>query len=179
MAQRSRQLTALLLLYCFIAPIGLTYAVLKLRQYRVREDVEHQILQGFDKGELLELKFTLAEARSLEWEHEGEFEYNGQSYDVVNQEILGDSIVYYVWWDKIETQIKNQLAQLVAQALNQDEEQQENQEELIQLLKDIYYQTHFNTLSHFDNYVKSESRSYVQYYISPDWAPPVPPPISC
>jgi len=179
MAQRSKQIKALLLLCCFIAPMGLTYAVLKLRQWKVREDVEQQILQGFDKGELLELQFTLEEAEALDWEHEGEFEYKGQSYDVVSQEVQGDNIIYYVWWDKIETQIKNQLAQLVSKALNQDEEQQENQNELIQLLKNICHNTEYSAFSNPINVEKVLFRSIEQHYSSLDWAPPVPPPISC
>lgn len=164
---------------CFIAPMGLTYAVLKMKQWQVREQVEQQILQGVDKGELVELTFTLEESEALKWEHDREFEYKGQSYDVVEKEVHGDSITYYVWWDKIETRIKSQLAELVAKALNHDEDQQQNQDELSQLLKNLLSNPRVDIVSPT---VKENLRQYSQYlpyYSSLSWAPPVPPPLSC
>lgn len=164
---------------CFIAPIGLTYAVLKMKQWQVRDQVEQQILQGVDKGELVELTFTMEESANLKWEHDREFEYKGQSYDVVEKEVYEDSVTYYVWWDKIETRIKSQLSELVAKALNQDEDQQQNQDELNQLLKNLI---HFPKVNLESPKVQDLHRQYGQlfsFYKPLSWAPPVPPPLSC
>ena len=35
--------------------------MLKLKQWKLREDIEHQILLGVDKGELIQLTFTAHE----------------------------------------------------------------------------------------------------------------------
>lgn len=179
MAQQFRKIKALFLLMCFIAPMGLTYAVLKMKQWQVREQVEQQILQGVDKGELVELTFTLEESAGLKWEHDREFEYKGQSYDVVEKEVHEDSVTYYVWWDKIETRIKSQLADLVAKALNQDEDQQQNQDELSQLLKNLIKNAKVNINSPTVHDHKRQYGQFITFYDPLSWAPPVPPPLSC
>lgn len=178
MIQRSREITSILLLLCFLAPLVLTFSLLKVKQWKVKAEVEQQILQGIDKGELLELTFSLEEAASLDWEHEREFEYNGQSYDVVEEVVRDGYVTYHVWWDKIETKIKNQLTQLVSRALNQDEEQQGNQDNLERLFKSVYYQN-----SVYNIQVTGISEPVIfhalsQGYESMEWAPPVPPPIA-
>ncbi|WP_420388078.1 hypothetical protein [Roseivirga sp.] len=178
MTQRSREITAALFLLCFLAPLGLTYGLLKVKQWKVKTEVEQQILQGIDKGELLELTFSLEEAANLDWEHEREFEYQGQSYDVVDKVVKDGYVTYQVWWDKIETRIKNQLAQLVSRALSQDEQQQGNQDNLERLLKAVYYQNSENPVQVAGQSEQVRFHSFSQGYKSMEWAPPVPPPIT-
>lgn len=177
MTQRKRQISSILLMLCFIAPLGLTFAVLKLRQWQVREQIEHEILLGMDKGELLQLTFSKADAAELEWEHDREFMFEGQSYDVVEKEETADSITYHVWWDKIETKIKNQLAELVSIALNQDEEHQQNQNQLQDFLKTLFHSKNAEHTVEFSIVSNQDFSITVPVYTSLSWSPPVPPPI--
>lgn len=177
MKQGSKRFIAITLLLCFIAPVGLTYMVLKLKQWQVREEIEQQILVGMDKGELVELTFSLEDSKKLDWEHEREFEFEGQSYDIVESEVKGDSITYFVWWDKVETKIKHQLAELVSMAMNDDEQNQENQEKIDHLFKTLYYSSDFT--GEAESFIsKSIKLNFLSNrYLSLAWAPPVPPPL--
>lgn len=177
MTQRKRQISSILLMLCFIAPIGLTFAVLKMRQWQVREQIEHEILLGIDKGELLQLTFSKTEAADLEWEHEREFMFEGQSYDVVDKEETADSITYHVWWDKIETKIKNQLAELATMALDQDQQQQQNQNQLQNFFKTLFFDGTINLAYDFPIISQKNFSDINLDYISLSWSPPVPPPI--
>jgi hypothetical protein len=49
----------------------------------------------------------------LKWEHDKEFEYNGQMYDVVEVADIGDSLQYLCWWDKAETATKKNKQKLL------------------------------------------------------------------
>ena len=177
MTQRKRQISSIFLMLCFIAPIGLTYAVLKLKQWQVREQIEHEIMLGIDKGELLQLTFSKTDAADLEWEHDREFMFEGQSYDVVEKEETTDSITYHVWWDKVETKIKNQLAELVSKALNQDEKQQQNQNQLQDFFKTLFHSQSAEHPFEFSIVSNQNFWTTVSVYSSLSWSPPVPPPI--
>ena len=177
MRQRSKSLVALLLLLCFTAPIGLTYAVLKWKQWQVKENIEQQILIGMDKGELLELTFSIEDSKKLDWEHEREFVFEKQSYDVVESKIEGDSITYFVWWDKVETKIKHQMAELVSLAMNHDQQNQENQNRIENFFKTLYPSGLVLFQPETTEIVSINIDFIALNYCSPDWAPPVPPPL--
>lgn len=165
------------MLLLFVAPLGLTFSILKVKQWQVREQIKQEILLGMDKGELVQFSFSKQESDELDWEHEREFMYNGQSYDVVEKEVKGDSITYYVWWDKVETRIKTQLAELVAIAMNSDGEQQSNQNQLDKLLKSVYWKNLTLELTNEEAEGTINVGPVLQQYNSLQWAPPVPPPL--
>lgn len=149
-----------------------------MKQWQVREEIEQQILKGIDKGELMTFTFSKSEAAELEWEHDREFEFNGQSYDVVHQEDKVDSITYHVWWDKIESRIKSQLAELVSIALNKDEQQKQNQNQLERFLKGLYHADNTFQEPLSSEFQEVKFKVFVNDYRSLQWSPPVPPPIS-
>ncbi|WP_305983003.1 hypothetical protein [Roseivirga thermotolerans] len=179
MATRTRQFISVALLMCFLAPLGLSYAMLKLKQWKLREDIEHQILLGVDKGELIQLTFTAEQAATLKWEHEREFEYQGQSYDVVEKEEFDGKIIYHVWWDKAETKIKYQLDRLVAMAMKHDPDQQHNQVQIERFLKGLYHSVIVSDLPIGFGFHIHEAMQAPVFYRSICWSPPVPPPIYC
>lgn len=163
---------------CFLAPSALTYLILKVKQHHLREEIKLNILQGIDPGELMEFTFSFDEIQELEWEHEREFMYQGQSYDVVEKIPSAHGITYRVWWDKAETKIKTQLNALVDKALNGDPSQKENRQKLDQLFKTLYFPSStFEEDAYFE--VKSEHFSEISgVYKSLRWSPPVPPPLA-
>jgi hypothetical protein len=73
------------------------------------------------------LKFSTQEAaENLDWEHDAEFEYRGEMYDVIHATITADSATYWVWWDTEETQLNNELKLLVDQILTSASNQSEH-----------------------------------------------------
>ncbi len=91
----------------FIAPFYGTYLYLSIQQKVIQEAVQRKLEEGIPENELVKLTFSTSEINKvLRWEHEKEFEYNGQMYDVVEVTDVGDSLQYLCWWDKAETATK-------------------------------------------------------------------------
>lgn len=98
------------------------------------------MIAGMNHDELVLLKLTKKETETkLRWEHAKEFEYNGQMYDIVSQEIKGDSIFYRCWLDNEETDLNQKLKKLVAIAFGQDNENREAQESLYSYLWSFFF----------------------------------------
>lgn len=98
----------------FIAPFYGTYFYLSLQQKAIQEAVKRKLKEGILENELVRLSFSKKEIPSLlKWEHDKEFEYNGQMYDVVEVTDIGDSLQYLCWWDKAETATKKNKQKLL------------------------------------------------------------------
>lgn len=115
------------------------YGWLQYEKMLVRKAVKRQLLAGMENTDLVFLKFTQEGAQTLlRWEHAHEFEYQGQMYDIVRSETLGDSIFYHCYWDRAESKLNQQIKSLVAQTLEKDPVNQENQLKLIHFYKSLY-----------------------------------------
>lgn len=91
----------------FFAPFYGTYFYLTLQQKAIQEAVKRKLKEEILENELVTLTFSKKEIPTLlRWEHEKEFEYKGQMYDVVEVAEIGDSLQYTCWWDKAETATK-------------------------------------------------------------------------
>jgi len=103
----------------FIAPFYGTYLFLSLKQKAIQETVKHEIKEGIPSNELVKLTFSKKEIpKLLKWEHDKEFEFKGQMYDVVEVIDVGDSLQYLCWWDKAETETKENKQNLLHAAIN-------------------------------------------------------------
>lgn len=176
---RKKDYIAIALLLCLIAPVGVTFVALKVRKEQVREEVKATILAGVDRGELVLHKFLKSEVDDLvDWDHEREFKYKGQSYDVVEVENHGDSIYYYTWWDKVETKLNNQLDELVANAMADDPERRNNGEELVRLFKSLFISFHgIEGPTFFVSKIEWKP-SPTEQFTPWELTPPVPPPLA-
>lgn len=131
---------AILLFSCLIVPFLGTYTWLQYQKHQTKEMVKRQILAQVDKKELVTLTFSTAEtATELRWEHDGEFEYKGQMYDIVETQINGDSISYICWWDHAETALNIQLQQIVEKTLGNDTQNHQKQDDLTNFYKSLYF----------------------------------------
>jgi len=103
-----------LFLVVFVAPFWGMYFYLTIQQKYIKEGVKNKIEEGIPKNELVKLTFSTSEIdKVLRWEHDKEFEYNGQMYDVVEVTDVGDSLQYLCWWDKAETATKKNKQKLL------------------------------------------------------------------
>lgn len=90
------------------------------------------MIAGLDKSELVLLAFSKNEAqRLLEWEHDREFEFRGQMFDVVEAAEKGDSVFYRCWPDHAETHLNKQLVQLASGLWENHPSKQEAQKRLL------------------------------------------------
>ncbi|WP_133299865.1 hypothetical protein [Larkinella punicea] len=129
----------ILLLMTLGLPFWGTYTLLQSQKYRVRKDVENRLEEGRTESQRVTLKLAVSEIKTnLRWEHDREFEYQGQMYDLIATTVVGDSVFYECWWDKEETRLNRQLASL--EALEKDAQQEEESTEASPFLQPLFCQ---------------------------------------
>ncbi|NLJ08570.1 MAG: hypothetical protein GX437_12990 [Sphingobacteriales bacterium] len=129
----------ILLIFSFVAPVFTTYFVLKYQQKQIKREIKWRMIAGIDKKELVLLKFTKEEKKTLlRWEHSKEFEYKGEMYDVVDSKTIGDTTYYWLWWDNEETRLNKELKKLVFFTLGNNQKNQENKNHLYKFYKSLY-----------------------------------------
>ncbi len=110
-----KKIISFLLLLSFAIPFWGAVTVLQFQKAKTRKEVKKQIKAGLFPEELTLLVFSKTEAKGLlHWEHDKEFEFNGQMYDVVERGQSGDSVWFLSYWDHHETKIKKSLKDLIS-----------------------------------------------------------------
>jgi hypothetical protein len=114
-----KALAAGFLAFCFILdPSFGSLTWLNLRKAIVRNEVDRRIVAGVEDGDLVLLKFSKDESRTLlRWEHSREFEYDGRMYDIVETWAVGDTVYCRCWWDREETELNDRMRVLAARAM--------------------------------------------------------------
>ncbi len=173
-----RKIVPIVLLACLIAPFLGSYIWVQIKQSQIRKEVKWKMIAGIDKKELVYMSFSIKDSQEkLNWKHSKEFEFKGEWYDVVEQEIIGDSIHYYLWWDHEETQLNKQLNELIALTVNQNPLTKENNNRVAKLFKSLYF---IEDKVQVNNEIKSEfsqpsifkDSSFLDVYFSLDLPPP-------
>lgn len=160
------------------APWVGSFTWLEFKKHQVQEEIRLRIQEGVGKRELTVLQFSSIETMLLlRWEHEKEFEYKGEMYDVVLSKEKGDSIIFFCLKDHKETSINQQIKLLVSIAIGQDQQQRENQKRLTWFSKSLYHALLFSwSLPYPDNHSKKGNTPYSSNYSSIHIPPPFPPP---
>ncbi|MFQ3598711.1 MAG: hypothetical protein SNJ55_08730 [Chloroherpetonaceae bacterium] len=131
-----RATTALLVLVALFTPFSATYLWLHIQKRLVKKEVKAKLIAGIDKSELVHFTFSQSQIETdLRWEHSKEFEYKGEMYDIVETQIIGDSIHYVCWHDRAETKLNRRLQALIAQATSGTPEHHTREGLCYQLLK--------------------------------------------
>jgi hypothetical protein len=131
-------LISLSLVLLLLSPAALSWLATAWQKHAVKEAVEAQLREGMEASELVVLAFAKSEAGQLEWEHEREFEYRGQMYDLVKTEQRNDSLFYTCYWDHAETELHHQLDRWAADWLQQSPLQQQQSERLTCFFRSLY-----------------------------------------
>jgi len=144
---------------------------------RVRKGVKMRILEGIGRDQLTTFRFTLEEAgRDLRWEHPGEFEYQGNMYDVVARTASGDTIELLCYHDHRESVINKQIKNLTERTQQHEPFSRQHQKHLQRFLQTPFV---FSSL----NYQVPDLSG--AFSIHPGWVPaclrgypdhPLPPP---
>ena len=144
----------------------------------VRKEVKQLIVSGMKEDKLVLLKFTKEEERTeLRWEHSGEFEYKGQMYDIVEKVIKGDTIYYWCWWDRRETELNKQLDKLVARILGNNPQKKDTRDKIVDFYKNLYFSKYLYNSSALMQNPTPLHHFFARNFHSIDRQPPVPPPI--
>ncbi|MFZ1703807.1 MAG: hypothetical protein WAT79_05645 [Saprospiraceae bacterium] len=173
MARKFKGWFFICLIFC---PVALTQVYFLYQKSIIRKEVKKRISDGLSEEEKVKLTFLKNDiSQLLKWEHDHEFEYNNQMFDVLHSEIKGDSIIYYCWWDHKESNLNQKLACLTIDALNQNKQQHQQKQHLKKFLNTLFC-VNVTPIQFFINFREKlviESR----ILWSSRWiTPPLPPP---
>ena len=136
------------------------------------------MLAGMYPSDMVLLKFSKTDTKTLLlWEHDTEFEFQGQMFDVVEMLEKGDSVTYRCWPDKEETQLNRQLAQLVSGEWESHPIKREGQKQLLDYFKSFFGPTDIQWAFQVPNDSSNQPR-WLCFFSLPTSAhsPPAPPP---
>jgi len=106
-----------------------------IEKQAIRMEIREKLFTEPDRSKLKLLKFNVRDAKSfLSWKDKREFEFNGRMYDVVETEMLGDTVAYLCWPDDKETGLNRKLNEMTARAMGSDK-QNSNRRLLVDYLK--------------------------------------------
>ena len=105
----------------------------------VKNEVEEKRNEGFNKDVVKILTFAKKDIKNIvRWEHDREFEFFGEMYDVISSKESKDSVSYTCYWDIEETKIKKQIAKLFFSDNEKLPFQHEKEAKMIEYFKQFY-----------------------------------------
>lgn len=168
---------AILFLFVLIVPPAATIGWLRFEKYQLKRQIKRQLMTDIDRNELVKFTFSDQEVENeLDWEHAKEFEYQGQMYDVVYRKEIGDSTVFWCWWDHEETRLNKELIAMTHRAFGHDTHKKEREVQVLTFIKSLYSQEKMQweacvTLSMVDS-----NTMFHQAFFTIINSPPTPPP---
>lgn len=126
------------LLLIFMLPLFTAVLWQQWRSTQIRKEIKRELSFSVSKEKLTFLKFHKDELVSkLEWEHDKEFVFQNEMYDVVYVEEKEDSNYYWCWRDHRETLLNQQVSTLLKNYLDQNEPYQNQKSQISILLKSL------------------------------------------
>ena len=157
----------------FLSIFGL-YPIYTILQYQARMEMAIRIHKGIPEKNLHEFVFTGNNAP--DWIKDGkEFAANGHLFDIVKKICSGDSTIYYCVKDVKETRLKREVHKMISMSMQRNFKSRKVQKKLPNFYELRYLNGKLNSAIYFDN-LKNKQSDYQQYYFSPSFPPPVPPP---
>lgn len=106
-------LAGILFLFILTLPWLATYCWLSYRKMLVREAALEKMEAGNEQETPVRLTFSQKEAiTKLNWEHDREFEFEQEMYDVISMDTVGQMVIIWCIKDHEETKINAQLSKL-------------------------------------------------------------------
>ncbi|MEZ4773780.1 MAG: hypothetical protein R3D00_11405 [Bacteroidia bacterium] len=171
-----KNIISVFLLLCLFAPFLGIYTLLHLQKFFLRKEIKHHLLTLSEHQDLVEISLSHAQASLLHWPEPDEFEFEGQMYDVVSQEMHKDTVVYWCWPDKEESRLNQRLSYLVNHASGHNPIRQKNQQRLIHFFHTLFRSERFTW--HLQNRERAKNPEVFSplIYCSVCLSPPIPPP---
>lgn len=131
---------AMVLLGFLILPLFVVQHQLRKQIRSIKQEVQLSILKGLPKEELRTFHFNTEQQKQIRWEHEHEFEWKGQMYDVISVHQEGNDLVIECWPDQKESKLKQHMRTMWAKAMGSDPTHQGEKDKLYQFLSHLYFE---------------------------------------
>lgn len=130
---------AIILLALLTLPFGGTYLFLEMEKVKAKHHAAIVIAGEKNPVEMVHLAFTEDQMKTdLRWEHDREFEYKDQMYDIISREVKGDTTYFYAYWDKLESLINHKLNELITLHLGGGTDEKDESQLVVSLFKALY-----------------------------------------
>ncbi|HNP16863.1 MAG TPA: hypothetical protein PKL31_00410 [Fulvivirga sp.] len=169
-----KKLPGIILSILLCLPFLAIHTILTIKKQVIRREFKHEIIKTLSKSDLVLIALSKTEAeKQLNWEHDREFEYQGQMFDIVESELTPDSVKYWCWLDNDETHLNKMLEKLSSEASQDDKKRRANQ--LLTFLKSFHFIAKFELKTTIDIFSPLYSTEK-PFLISHKSQPPSPPP---
>lgn len=119
------------------------WLIFKIQQHAVRSEIKQQLKAGVPEDELVKLKIAKVwEEESndrFEREHSKEFRFDGEWYDVMRSQDLGDTTLYVCIHDVKEGKLFEQLEALTEAEMNQTQQQENRSMAISSFISDYHF----------------------------------------
>jgi hypothetical protein len=153
-----------------------SFAFLDIVQYQYQSKVHKELSEGKLNHQLIYLIFSKEEFETLYWEHEKEFKWNGDMYDVSSIYQEGENTGIWCWKDSKDSKIAIQKDAIILKYLfnhpEDDKDATYTSQTKIQL--DVPTLISFINLPQYP--CKKASNGNASMYAKFNPAPPIPPP---
>lgn len=159
------------------SPFWLAFSLYQVEKEITKINCKEKLLHIVDKNDLTILKFLKNDIDTkLNWEDSNEFEYSEKMYDIVDQEILNDSVVYYCWQDNIDTDLKKRFSAFLKSSLEKIPNAKKLFQQMISISSLNYYlQFHYGNFDDSGTHNKFY-QNILNNYQSLNSSPSPPPP---
>lgn len=171
-----KQIISILLVFSLVMPVIFQIGLLFYHKSEVKKEIRRSLEEVVHNDDLVLMEFSDIEIHSqLKWEHEHEFMYQGEMYDVVYREQQGDKHLLWCYHDRKEKEIKEKITQFFAFGFQDDVQKNDSQKKLLQFYSGLYfYKAQIKLLQ-----TQSTKELFIPEsfnLIHTNIAPPVPPP---
>lgn len=118
-----------------LIPAVLFLGYLKWQEEELEEKLEERIEQQVENQTLL--VFSIEGLQQLYWEHEKEFQYKGEMYDVIDRYVRGDSVYLLCFHDREESHLKKQLYNYLARQQDKNPAQKQTESRIFAFLSKL------------------------------------------
>lgn len=134
-----RQVITVLFICSLSVPFLGVFGWLSVEKYKLRKKVKHTIMEHVSNDELVSFTFKISDtSKLLRWEHDREFEYEGEMYDVVRRVYNYDQVTYHLWWDSKETELNQKLDNLTAALMNNSPSKERSTQQLSLFVSNLF-----------------------------------------
>lgn len=135
-----RNTLAALVLSCTLLTVIGEYVAVKVVQWDIRRDVAAAIRAGISEDQLVLIKIkTQSPPADFVWLEADEFRYQNGVYDIVRQEIHGDSSYFYCLYDDRETAFYALVEERATDELHHNPERREQRSQLLDKIPKFYF----------------------------------------
>lgn len=155
-----KSLRSYILILVLLTPFLSSYLLMNYEIKKVKKEIKHRLKNELKPEDYISFAIARSQLHLLNWEHDKEFEFRGEMYDVVSTTSIGDSIHYTLWWDHEESSLHKKLNRLLNLAWGSSENSKRSKHSLVFSLLHFFVET-----MQFKNHIPLANASPNEIYL--------------